>query len=150
MRKLNKIFIIEDDINILYGLRDIFTSNDFEVEISDSREDVEDLLSRIKKFSPNAIILDMVLPEIDGQELIRKLNADPDNQHQAEIFIFTDLSKADGRSRSVGLGDNYYFVKGEFDVHTFSNKVMRMMNKDSLSSQDEKDEEEVDDLLIMD
>ncbi|MCK9439304.1 MAG: response regulator [Patescibacteria group bacterium] len=148
MRELNKIFIIEDDLNILYGLRDIFTSNDFEVEISDSREDVDDLLSKIKKFKPDSVILDMVLPELDGQELIRKIKADSSNE--AEIFIFTDLSEADGQSRSVGLGANYYFMKGEFDVHTFSNKVMRIMRKDSLSSDDEREEEDADDLLVMD
>lgn len=148
MRELNKIFIIEDDLNILYGLRDIFTSNDFEVEISDSREDVDDLLSKIKKFKPDSVILDMVLPELDGQELIRKIKADSSNE--AEIFIFTDLSEADGQSRSVGLGANYYFMKGEFDVYTFSNKVMRIMRRDSLSSDDEKEEEEADDLLVMD
>lgn len=148
MRDLNKIFIIEDDLNILYGLRDIFTSNDFEVEISDSREDIEDLLSKIKKFKPDSVILDMVLPELDGQELIRKIKSDSSND--AEIFIFTDLSEADGQSRSVGLGANYYFMKSEFDVHTFSNKVMRIMRKDSLSSDDEREEEDADDLLVMD
>ncbi len=148
MRDLNKIFIIEDDLNILYGLRDIFTSNDFEVEISDSREDIEDLLSKIKKFKPDSVILDMVLPELDGQELIRKIKSDSSND--AEIFIFTDLSEADGQSRSVGLGANYYFMKGEFDVHAFSGKVMRIMNRESLASDDEREEEEADDLLIMD
>ncbi|HNV12674.1 MAG TPA: response regulator [bacterium] len=149
MRDLNKIFVIEDDLNILYGLRDIFTSNDFEVEISDSREDTEELISKIRKFKPDSVILDMVLPEIDGQDLIKRIKSDS-SISDAEIFIFTDLSEADGRSRSVGLGANYYFMKGEFDVYTFSSKVMRIMERESLSSDDEKEEEEAEDLLVMD
>lgn len=149
MRDLNKIFVIEDDLNILYGLRDIFTSNDFEVDVSDSKEDIEDLLSKIRKFKPNSIILDMVLPEIDGQELIKKIKSDS-SISDAEIFIFTDLSEADGRARSIGLGANYYFMKGDFDIYNFSNKVMRIMERESLSSDDEREDEEADDLLVMD
>ena len=146
MRELNRIFIIEDDLNILYGLRDIFTSNDFEIEISDSREDVEDLLSKIKKFKPDSVILDMVLPELDGQELIRKIKADSSND--AEIFIFTDLSEADGQSRSVGLGANYYFMKSEFDVYTFSNKLMRIMERGGKNIVSEEDLENSEDLVM--
>lgn len=100
MRDLNKIFVIEDDLNILYGLRDIFTSNDFEVEISDSREDTEELISKIRKFKPDSVILDMVLPEIDGQDLIKRIKSDS-SISDAEIFIFTDLSEADGRSINI-------------------------------------------------
>ena len=149
MRRLNKIFIVEDDLNILYGMRDIFVSSDFEVDFSDSKEDIDDIIKKIKKFKPDSIIMDMVLPEIDGQELMRKIKSDL-TLNEAEIFIFTDLSDEDGRARSVGLGANYYFMKNDFDVHTFSNKVVRIMERESLVSDDEKDEEEADDLLIMD
>ncbi|PKM91533.1 hypothetical protein CVU82_02980 [Candidatus Falkowbacteria bacterium HGW-Falkowbacteria-1] len=149
MKNLNKIFIIEDDLNILYGLRDIFASNDFELDISDSKEDLEELISKIRKFKPDSIILDMVLPEIDGQELIRRIKSDSEISN-AEIFIFTDLSDEDGRARGVGLGANYYFMKNEFDIYVFSGKVMRVMRRESLSADDEKDDEETEDLLIMD
>lgn len=149
MRNSNKIFIVEDNLNILYGLRDIFTSNDFEVELSDSRNDTDDIISKIKKFKPDSIILDMVLPNVDGQEIIKKIKSDP-SISDAEIFIFTDLSEADGVSRSVGLGANYYFVKSEFDIHLFSSKVMRIMERESLASDDERDDQEADDLLVMD
>lgn len=149
MKNLNKIFIVEDDLNILYGLRDIFTSNDFEVGISDSKEEAEDLIAKIRKFKPDSIILDMVLPRVDGQELISRIKSDPEISN-SEIFIFTDLSDEDGRTRSVGLGANYYFMKNEFDIHTFSGKVMRVMRRESLLADDEMDDQEADDLLIMD
>jgi DNA-binding response OmpR family regulator len=147
MKDLNKIFIVEDDMSILYGLRDIFVSNDFEVELSDSKEDMEELLQKIERFKPDSIILDIILPEMDGQELMRRIKANSIIS-DAEIFIFTDLSDEDGEKRSVGLGANYYFMKNEFDVYTFSNKVMRVMRKDPLISEDEKDEEEKDDMLV--
>lgn len=140
---MNRIFIIEDDINILYGLRDIFSSNDYDTEISDSNEELDELINKIRKFKPDVIILDIVLPKLDGSEIIKTIKAD-ELIGNAEIFIFTDLSDEDGKSRSVGLGANYYFMKNEFDIYTFSNKVMRIMSrsKDDFSESDNLEDAE--------
>lgn len=143
---MKNIFIIEDDLSILYGLSDIFSSNDYEVETSDStNEEIEDLLGRIRKFKPDIIILDLVLPKIDGAELMKRIKED-DVTSSAEIFIFTDLSEEDGRSRSIGLGANYYFMKNEFDIYTFSNKVMRIMGRESKLMEEES--EDTEDLVL--
>ncbi len=144
---MKNVFIIEDDINILYGLRDIFSSNDYDVETSDSNEELEDLLARIKKFQPKIIVLDLVLPKLDGLEVVKRIKED-EAISDAEIFIFTDLSEEDGRSRSVGLGANYYFMKNEFDVYTFSNKVMRIMERGGKEFENNDDVEESDDIVM--
>lgn len=146
---MKNVFIIEDDINILYGLRDIFSSNDYEVETSDSNEELEDILARIRKFQPKIIVLDLVLPKLDGLEIIKKIKED-DAISDAEIFIFTDLSEEDGRSRSVGLGANYYFMKNEFDVYTFSNKVMRIMERSGKEFEKNDDSVEDSNDIVMD
>jgi two-component system response regulator (stage 0 sporulation protein A) len=146
---MKNVFIIEDDVNILYGLRDIFSSNDYEVETSDSNEELEDILARIRKFQPKIIVLDLVLPKLDGLEIIKKIKED-DAISDAEIFIFTDLSEEDGRSRSVGLGANYYFMKNEFDVYTFSNKVMRIMERSGKEFEKNDDSVEDSNDIVMD
>ncbi|HPT08124.1 MAG TPA: response regulator [bacterium] len=144
---MKKIFIVEDDSDILYGLSDIFSSNDYEVELSDSTEELDDLLKRIKKFKPEAIILDLVLPRLEGLDIIKKIKEDDDTSN-SEIFIFTDLSDEDSKSRSVGLGANYYFLKSEFDIYAFSNRVMRIMGRTDEADKEEESEE--DDGLVMD
>lgn len=144
---MNKIFIIEDDLNILYGMRDVFTSNDYEVETSDSNEELDELLAKIRKFKPDVIVLDIVLPKLEGSEVIKSIKED-DTIGNAEIFIFTDLSDEDGRARSVGLGANYYFMKNEFDIYTFSNKVMRVMGRGEKDFEEENLEDAED--IVMD
>ncbi|MFA5644042.1 MAG: response regulator [Patescibacteria group bacterium] len=144
---MKNIFIIEDDLNILYGLKDIFSSNDYGVEISDSNEELEDLMDRIKKFKPDIVILDIVLPKIDGSEIMKRVKSD-DDLRGVEIYIFTDLSEEDGRSRSVGLGANYYFMKNEFDIYTFSNKVMRIMSRGDKTFEDSDNLEDAEDLVM--
>lgn len=144
---MKNIFIIEDDLSILYGLSDIFSSNDYEVAVSDSNEDIEEIIAKIRKFKPSIVILDLVLPKIDGGELMKKIKED-DVLANVEIFIFTDLSEEDGRSRSIGLGANYYFMKGEFDIYTFSNKVMRIMEREKNFSDDEDNLEDSGDIVM--
>jgi DNA-binding response OmpR family regulator len=145
---MKKIFVVEDDADILYGLSDIFSSNDYEVELSDSTEELDDLLKRIKKFKPEVIILDLVLPRLEGLDIIKKIKEDDDTSN-TEIFIFTDLSDEDSKSRSVGLGANYYFLKSEFDIYTFSSRVMRIMGRADEDNKKEESEED-DSGLVMD
>ena len=66
-----KIFIIEDDPNILYGLQDRFSSEGYEIETSNGDEDLDDLSKSVKKFHPDYLILDLILPKLDGFEIIK-------------------------------------------------------------------------------
>jgi DNA-binding response OmpR family regulator len=144
---MKKIFIIEDDSDILSGLNDLFTSNDYEVETNDSMEELEEIIKKIEKFQPDIVVLDIVLPKLDGLEIIKKIKEN-DKINNAEIFIFTDLSDEDSRSRSVGLGANYYFLKSEFDIYTFSNKVMRITDREEASLIEDENNNNESDLVL--
>lgn len=134
-----KIFIIEDDTNILYGLHDIFSSDGYEVATSNGDEELEDLISELKKLKPDFIILDLILPKLDGFDIIKKIKEDEEIA-ESRIFIFTDLSDEDSRHRSQEMGVNYYFVKNEFDIYEFCEKIKLLM--------EDKDSEDDDDLVL--
>lgn len=136
--KNNKIFIVEDDANLLYGLESQFVGAGLEVEVSEADEDIEELLAAIKESNPNYLVLDLILPKIDGFELVKRIKGD-DELGEKEIFIFTDLSDEDSRSRSLEIGADYVFFKEDFDTFEFAEKVIKIIaNKD-------KQEETVDD-----
>lgn len=144
---MKKIFIIEDDADILSGLTNLFTSSDYEVETNDSMEELEEIIRKIERFQPNIVVLDIVLPKLDGLEIIKKIKEN-DKINSAEIFIFTDLSDEDSKSRSVGLGANYYFLKSEFDIYTFSNKVMRITDREEANLAEDEDNGQEFDLVL--
>lgn len=121
-----KIFIIEDDANLLYGLESQFSADEFEVETASGNEELEELMGNIRDFTPDYIILDLILPKIDGFEIIKKLKSD-DELDDKQIFIFTDLSDEDSRQRSLQLGADYVFFKEEFDTFEFVEKVKRII-----------------------
>jgi len=140
--KSKKIFIVEDDANILYGLESQFTAADLDVEISEANEEIEELMSEIKDYDPDYIILDLILPKIDGFEVIKRIKGD-EELSEKEIFIFTDLSDEDSRSRSLELGADYFFFKEEFDTFEFAEKVKKIVaNKDKEDDNDDRDYEE--------
>ncbi len=136
-----KIFIIEDDANILYGLESQFAAADFEVEVSEAEEDEEELLSMLREFEPDFIVLDLILPKVDGFELLKKVKSDSELRDK-EVFIFTDLSDEDSRQRSLEMGADYVFFKEDFDTFQFAEKVIKIIkNHEKVESDEETDDE---------
>lgn len=131
-----KIYIIEDDANLLYGLESQFAADEFEVETSTGDEDLEALIDNIRDFEPDYIILDLILPKIDGFEIVKKIKGD-DELSEKQVFIFTDLSDEDSRQRSLELGADYYFIKDEFDAFEFAEKVKNIVgNQEKVADRD--------------
>ncbi len=144
-----KIFIIEDDENILYGLQDRFTSDGYDVDISNADEEMDTLVTRIKEFNPGFVVLDLLLPKIEGLEVVKRIKND-DDLIDVQVLVFTDLSDEDSRSRSVGLGVNYYFLKSDLDVNEFADRVEGVIKGEQIEEIAEREEEEGGDDLVMD
>jgi len=121
-----RIFIVEDDADLLYGLEAQFTSDEFIVEMATGEEEIEELLTKMKDFDPAYVILDLILPKLDGFEIIKKMKAD-DELNDRQIFIFTDVSDEDSRQRSLDLGADYFFFKDDFDTFQFAEKVKKII-----------------------
>lgn len=133
-----KIFIIEDDADLLYGLESQFAADDFEVESSFGNEDIEELLDRLREYDVDYVILDLILPKLDGFEIIKRIKAD-EELAEKQIFIFTDLSDEDSRQRSLELGADYFFFKEDFDSFSFAEKVKKI-----IASQNKNDDIETE------
>lgn len=121
-----KIFIIEDDADLLYDLESQFAADNFDVETSYGDEEPEELLDNLEKFEPDYIVVDLILPKVDGFDLVRKIKAN-DVLSLKPVFVFTDLSDEDSRARSVDLGADYIFFKSDFDSFEFTEKVKRII-----------------------
>ncbi len=122
-----KIFIIEDEANLLYNLESHFNIDQFIVESSQGDEELEELIDRIKGFMPDYIILDLILPKIEGFDIIKRLK-DEEELMYIPIFVFTDLSDEDSKARSLQMGAEYYFIKEEIDSYQFSEKVKKIIS----------------------
>ena len=137
-----KIYIIEDDADLLYGLEAQFVADEFEVGASAGEDEIEDELDSLRDFAPAYLILDLILPKIDGFEIIRRIKAD-DELRDLQIFIFTDLSDEDSRQRSLQMGADFVFLKEEFDAYQFAEKVKKIIRNQTHASDADSDSEEL-------
>jgi DNA-binding response OmpR family regulator len=120
-----KIFIIEDDANLLYGLQAKLRVEDFDVVADEGIDEIE-VLKRIKTTSPDYIILDLILPHTDGFEMIKKIKGD-ESLKNIPIFIFSNLSDNDTKTRSMDLGAEQFFIKNDFSIDEFVEKIKKII-----------------------
>ena len=126
----NKILIIEDDANLLYGLQAKFRVAGFEVIIDEGADETQ-ALEKIKIFKPSYIILDIILPKINGFDLLSKIKADSEIS-KIPVFIFTNLSDSDSRQKGKELGADFYILKNELNLDEFIDKFKKIIaNKEN-------------------
>lgn len=95
------IFVVEDDRNVRYLIRQYLLKEDFNVETFSS---VEELRSRLASGYPDMLILDIMLPGQDGLEFCREL------RRESNIPVIFVSARGDETDRVVGLeigGDDY-------------------------------------------
>lgn len=132
MTKNKKILIIEDEANLLYGLQAKFRVAGFEV-ITDEGVDKAETMEKIKTLKPDYIILDIILPRVDGFDLLGQIKADPAIS-MIPVFIFTNLSDADSRRRGQELGADFYLLKVELNLDEFVAKFKKIIdNKERIN-----------------
>jgi DNA-binding response OmpR family regulator len=111
---MTKILIVEDEETLALKLADKLRSEGFNVL---SAGDGEDGLEKIRNEHPDLIVLDIMLPKLDGLSLCRIIRRDPATAHIPVIMITARMSEVD---KIVGLesGADDYIVKpiglGEF------------------------------------
>ncbi len=128
----NKILIIEDDANLLYGLQAKFRVAGFEVIIDEGADETQ-ALEKIKIFKPSYIILDIILPKINGFDLLSKIKADSEIS-KIPVFIFTNLSDSDSRQKGKELGADFYILKNELNLDEFIDKFKKIIaNKEKIN-----------------
>ena len=106
-----KIFVADDQEEVLSMLKDFLTSQGYEVMGS---KDPKQIVELIKKFNPDLILLDLLMPDLDGFEICRILNNDPEIQ-AIPIIVISGLSDLVDIKRVYQLGGVGYLIK-PFDM----------------------------------
>lgn len=100
-----KILIIEDDPAIVRGLKDTLEDESYEVlTASDGQEGYE----KIRRENPDLIVLDLMLPKLDGFDLCRRVRSEG---IPTPILILTARGAEGDRIKGLDLGGDDYVVK---------------------------------------
>ncbi len=129
-----KFFIIEDDVNILYAVQAQLRVNHFDTIIDNGVHGLETLIDSIQTEMPDYIILDLILPHIDGFDLLHQIKANHIIS-SIPVFIFTNMSDEDTKVIVEKMGVDYHFIKSEMNVEQFVKKIIKIIeNKNRLKN----------------
>ena len=102
-----KILIVEDDIQSLYMLTFLLESNNYEVLQSNTGVDG---IQKAKTYHPDAIILDIQLPEMDGYKVSRELKGNQQMKN-IPIIVVTSFAMMGDRNKALEAGATGYIEK---------------------------------------
>ena len=129
-----KIFIIEDDVNILYGLQAKLSVEGFTVTVENGNSSTEEIIEKIEEVKPDIIVLDLILPQVDGFQLLMKIKSNREIG-AIPVFVFTNLSDEDSRKKGISLGVDHYLIKQDLNIDSFVDKVKKIIeNRDKVST----------------
>src|SRR5256712_3286774 len=100
-----RILVIEDNPDLAYGLRNNLESEGYEVEVA---KDGARGLTRAKTAKPDLILLDLMLPGMDGFRVLRALR---EEGHGMPVLILTARGEEADKVRGLRLGADDYVTK---------------------------------------
>ncbi|MFA5437165.1 MAG: response regulator [Candidatus Omnitrophota bacterium] len=123
-----RIFIADDQSEVLSLLKDFLTTNNFDVMTCRESKNV---LRLIRSFKPQLILLDLLMPDLGGFEVCEILNNEPETRG-IPIIVISGLSDSLDIKKAYKLGVVDYLVK-PFSLDSMLKKISQAItNKEKL------------------
>ena len=118
-----RVLLAEDDPDIQRVVR-LALRDDFEVTVANNDREA---LARVAETRPHLILLDWMMPELNGPETCAHLKSDPETR-DIPIAFLTARSQEAEISRGLALGAIGYLTK-PFDAHTLSARIRQLLDR---------------------
>ena len=127
----SRLLVVEDDVDIANMLKIYFSGLEFEVDVAHRGSEA---LEKTKHVLPHLIVLDIMLPDIDGYEVCRNLRTSTRTSHIPVIFL-TQKDERSDKLQGLELGADDYITK-PFDIEELKLRVqgaIRRSERESLT-----------------
>jgi len=123
-----KIILVEDDkfLSEMYVVK--LTESGFEVDVA---ADGEEGLNKIKEQKPDLVLLDIVLPKMDGFEVLRNIKNEPGLKN-ISVIALTNLGQKEEVEKGLKLGADDYIIKAHFTPTEVVAKAKKVLEKKGL------------------
>lgn len=118
---MSKIAIIEDDVAISQMYRIKFETEGFIVETAENGKLGLELISKIK---PDIILLDLMMPEMNGDEMLTKLRKTPFGKN-VKVIILTNMGESEAPEILNTLGVLAFIVKANMTPRQVADLVKK-------------------------
>jgi DNA-binding response OmpR family regulator len=108
---MTKILIVEDDPMMSRMYQKAFLENGFEVELA---HDGQEGLDKARTVAPAVILLDVMMPKLNGMQVLEAIKADPAIK-MIPIIMLTNLGGQKDGEDAVGMGAVKYLLKSDIE-----------------------------------
>ncbi len=120
---MRKIIIVDDEPNIVMTLEYTFKKHNFEVYIA---RDGSEALEILEAVSPDVIMLDIMMPKVDGYQTLKAIKANDKLKHTKVVFL-TAKNKASDIEKGLKLGADKYLTK-PFSVKKIVSEIQALVD----------------------
>ncbi len=126
-----KILIVEDDPLMIRLYQKVFTFEGYKVEMAGNGEEG---LEKVKSFQPTLILLDVMMPKMNGLQVLEKLKANDDTK-KIPVIMLTNLAGSQDAETAIAKGAVKYIIKSEYepkDVVKMVKEIIAGYTRDSV------------------
>lgn len=120
---MKKILIVEDESALQKTLGEILTQEGYEIIPA---LDGETGLNLAKTKNPELILLDLILPKMNGFDVLKNLKQE-DVTKNIPVIVLTNLENVEEIDRAISLGANSYLVKSQYSLEELVGKLKEII-----------------------
>ncbi len=113
------IMVVEDDFFVMDIYQTKLSQEGYEVI---QAENGEEALQKIEKEKPDLVLLDIIMPQLDGWQVLKKMKAD-ERFKNIPVVLLTNLSQKENIDEGLKLGAQDYLIKSHFTPSEVLEKI---------------------------
>jgi CheY-like chemotaxis protein len=118
-KRMKKILLVEDEQLLIESLVKRLTHEGFEVVVA---HDGEDGLEKVTREKPDLILLDLIMPVMDGITMLKKLRVTADGKN-IPVIILTNLSDENKFEEAMKAGSTDYLIKSDYTLEQLVERI---------------------------
>ncbi len=120
-----RVLVVEDDSMLSMVMAESFKAEKFKVSVV---ADGSKVFNEVIRFSPNIIILDLILPGLDGFAVLKQLKEDTKTE-KIPVVVVSNLSQVSDVKAVKALGADQYFLKANTKIDIIVDYVKDKLKK---------------------
>ncbi|MDX8046039.1 sporulation transcription factor Spo0A [Gracilibacillus sp. S3-1-1] len=121
--KKTKVMLVDDN-HELVNLMDEYLGEQDDIEVSGKAYNGKECLDKVEELNPDVVVLDIIMPHIDGLAVLSKLKQNDQTKH-INVIMLTAFGQEDVTKKAVGLGASYFILK-PFDLEHLAEQIRQV------------------------
>ncbi len=120
-----QVLLVEDEADAAQIYTDLLEAENITI---DSVGDGTDALKALEKTNYELVLLDIIMPEMDGVETLRQIKKNPNKYGTSKVIMLTNIGGDIAIDKAMELGADGYMLKSETEPTEFVNVVKKYLD----------------------